>query len=582
MTAAAPARPRPSERVRAAYAALAAHDRPEVWIHLRPQEEVLADSAEVEALLAAGASLPLAGTVYAVKDNIDAFGLPTTAAHPAFAYRPERSATVVTRLAEAGAVLLGKTNMDQFATGLSGARSPYGTVRSAIDPDRVAGGSSSGSAAAVALGIVDFSLGTDTAGSGRVPAAFNEIVGVKPTPGLIPIDGVVPACASFDCVSVFAPDLATARTITWLLTAPSPLNPSGTPWPDHTPLAAPPAPRVALPRTEDLHPLSRDTRAAFDDARRRLEKAGAATEEIDLTPFLQAAHLLYGGGLVAERHAAFGEFLAKHPEGADPSVARIAEAAGRVTAAEYLGARQRLAALRADAEAALRDVDALLLPTAPEHPTVEAIAADPIGVNARLGTYTNFVNLFGMAAVAVPAGRTDGGCFGVTVVARGFADHVAADIAALLTPEYPATGQADGPGIPLVVFGAHLRGEPLNRELCTLGARFVGEVITTADYRMYLLPGSPPKPAVVSAAPGDGAQIPGEEWLLAPGALGRFLAGLPAPMSLGRVSLADGRSILGFRASVAGGEEDITRFGGWRAFRRARRSAPTTNTKENT
>ena len=369
-------------RVLAAFAALDAADRPDVWTHVRPVAEVVAEAAALDARVAAGEVLPLAGTVLGVKDNIDVAGLPTTAAHPAFARVPSRSASVVAQLVAAGALVLGKTNLDQFATGLTGSRSPYGVVRSAVVTDRVSGGSSSGSAVAVALGIVDAALGTDTAGSGRVPAAFNNLVGIKPTLGLVPKDGVVPACESFDCVTVLAPTLTTAQRVLAHMTAVSPLDPSSRTWPADAPLAAPVAARVAVPRDEDLVLLSGEARSRFAEARARLEATGAETEEIDLTPFLEAATLLYDGGLVAERYAAFGAFLAAHPEQADPTVARIAAAAGEVTAEQYLAARASLAAFRSQAMELLDGFDALLVPTAPEHPTVAAVAADPLGTNA--------------------------------------------------------------------------------------------------------------------------------------------------------------------------------------------------------
>lgn len=562
-------------RVLAAFEALDAAQSPEVWTHVRPVGDVVAEAAEVDARAAAGERLPLAGTVFGVKDNIDVAGLPTTAAHPAYARVPLRSATVVAQLVDAGAVVLGKTNLDQFATGLTGSRSPYGVVRSAVVPDRVSGGSSSGSAVSVGLGIVDFALGTDTAGSGRVPAAFNGLVGIKPTLGLVPKDGVVPACASFDCVTVLAPTLEAARTVLGHMTATSALDPSSRTWPADAPLAAPTAARVAVPRDEDLVLLSPESRARFDEARARLESTGATTTTIDLTPFLRAAALLYDGGLVAERYAAYGEFLAGHADQADPTVARIAAAAGEVTAAEYLAAQASLAAYRLEAMALLDGFDALLAPTAPEHPTVAAVAADPLGTNARLGTYTNFVNLFDMAGVAVPAGEADGGLFGVSLLVRAFDDQVAIDLAERLlaagdglaaTPSaaYPTTGTS------VVVFGAHLTGEPLNGDLVALGARYVGPVATAPDYRMHALAGALAKPLVAAVAPGTGTRLAGEEWLLTPHAVGQLLTTVPRPLALGAVALDDGREVVGFVGSLPSTGDvppDISRHGGWRAYR---------------
>lgn len=557
----------PTQRVRDAYRRIAAVDRPEVWITLRPEADALADAAAVEQRLAAGEDLALAGTVLAVKDNVDVDGLPTTAGHPDHARLAAGTATAVQRLLDAGTVLLGKTNLDQFATGLTGSRSPYGAVRSAVVPDRVSGGSSAGSGAAVGLGIADLAIATDTAGSGRVPAAFNGVVGIKATYGLVPKDGVVPACASYDCVTVLAPSLDLAITAVRLMTGPTAADPVSRTWPADVRLAAPAAPRVAVPRAADLAGLSAAALERFAETRARLEDGDAAVGEIDLTPFLAGARLLYDGALVAERYAAFGDFLTAHPEHADPSVAAITASAGEVSGPDVVRDQQRLRSLRAEALAALAGYDALLVPTAPEHPTLTAVAADPLGVNARLGTYTNFVNLFDMAAVAVPAGTADGGLFGVTVVTRGFEDQVGLDLAAVLTGAGPS-GAAPYPssGTSLVVFGAHLRGEPRNAQLEELGARFVGEVTTSPDYAMHVAADGV-RPVVVRTAEGAGAELPGEEWLLSRAALGTLLTTVDAPLALGRVQLADGRHVVGFTGALTGVEPDITAAGGWRAHR---------------
>lgn len=586
-------------RVEAAFARLAEVGRPDVWTHVRSRGDVGAEARAVDARVAAGEVLPLAGLVLAVKDNIDVAGVPTTAAHPARRVVPERSATVVDLLRAAGAVVLGKTNMDQLATGLTGSRSPFGAVASAVAPDRVSGGSSSGSAVAVALGIADLALATDTAGSGRVPAAFNRVVGIKPTLGLVPKDGVVPACASYDCVTVLARDLDLARRALTVMTAPSPLDPSSRSWPADVRLAAPPAPVVAVPRPADLDVVDPAVRARFAEAVATLEARGARTREVDLTAFVAAARLLYDGGLVAERYAAYGEFLAAHPEGADPSVATIAAAAGEVTAARYLDDRDEVGRLRLVAMAELDGCDALLVPTAPEHPTLAEVAADPLGTNARLGVFTNFVNLFDMAGVAVPLGPADAtggadrGEAGVTVLTRAFDDQVALDLAALLVagpgarsdadtatagtadPDAPVAEPYAAGGVPVVLFGAHLRGQPLHPELLALGARWVGPVRTAPDYRMLALPTTPAKPLVHAVAPGTGGALDGEEWLLTPHALGLLLLSIPAPLGLGRLRTADGREVVGFlgqpgavpasAAGATGAPVDVTHLGGWRA-----------------
>jgi allophanate hydrolase len=550
------------ERVEAAYARLAATDRPEAWIALRDRADALAEAARVDAAAAAGDDLPLAGTVFAAKDNIDVAGLPTTAACPSFAYEPEREATAVARLRAAGAVCLGKTNLDQFATGLVGTRSPYGAVRSVHDPRRISGGSSSGSAVAVALGVADFALGTDTAGSGRVPAALNGIVGVKASLGLVPVDGVVPACPSYDCLTVFAAGLDLAAVAMRVMAGPSPRDPASRDWPADVRLAAPPVPRIAVPVAANLTALDPDFGPLWEAALARFADTGAILIPVDVQPLLDAALLLYEGALLAERAAAFGAHIDARPDDADPTVAAIVKGASAFSGGDLVRDQQRLRAARAGAAALLAGFDALVLPTAPLHPTLEEVAADPIGVNAAMGTYTNFVNLLDMAAVAVPAGRAGTKGFGVSVIVPAFHDQVALDLAARARGEAaPVFAPA---GAELVVFGAHLRGFPLNHQLTDAGARFAGEVATAPVYRMFELDTDPPKPLVVRGA--AGASLPGERWRLSPAALGRFLAALPAPMTLGKVELVDGSWATGFVANEPAGR-DITAAGGWRAYR---------------
>ncbi|MGW4803834.1 allophanate hydrolase [Kitasatospora sp. NPDC004272] len=538
------------ERVRRAYARIAAVDRPEVWIDLRPEAEAAAEAAGVDARVAAGERLPLAGTVCAVKGNIDVAGLPTTAGCPSYAYRPERDAPAVARLRAAGAVVLGTTNLDQFATGLVGTRSPYGAVRGAVDPDRISGGSSSGSAVAVALGLVDLALGTDTAGSGRVPAALNGVVGLKPTPGLVPTDGVVPACASLDCVSVFARTVDEAESALRLLADPAPAAPGRRPGPW----------RVAVPAADRLGVLADGWAAAHAAAAGRLAAAGAELRDVDLAPFDAAAALLYGGAFVAERYAAVGAFTdaaaGRGDPGLDPVVAGIVRAAGRVPAHRLFADRVELERLRAAALAELGDADALLLPTTTWHPTFAEVAADPVGANTRLGRFTNSANLLGLCAVAVPAGTVGGLPFGVMLVGPARTEERLAALARLLT----------APPVRLAVFGAHLTGQPLNGQLAALGGRFVAEVHTAPEYRMYALDTLPPKPGLVRVAEG-GASLPGELWELPAAGLGALLGALPPPMVLGQVRLADGSGAPGFLCEPAAlaGAVDVTAAGGWAA-----------------
>jgi allophanate hydrolase len=581
-------------RVRAALAAVDAVDRPEIWITLRGADELLAEAAAIDTAAEGGADLPLAGLLLAVKNNVDVAGIPTTAACPGFAYTPEQDAEAVARLRAAGAVVLGATNLDQFATGLVGTRSPHGAVRDSRRPDFISGGSSSGSAVAVALGLVDIAIGTDTAGSGRVPAGLQGIVGIKPTLHVVSTAGVVPACRSWDAVTIFARHLSTAELAMGVMAG------GARPWPANTRLAAPERPRVAYPAS--LPGLPATCAAEFHRNINRLGELGVDAEAIEFDAFLDAARLLYDGGLVAERYAAVGEFLESEflekgdggagTTGIDPTVEGIILAARTVPAHRYVADTARLEALKEKAMAQLDGFDALLIPTAPFHPTLAEVAADPVGVNSLMGTYTNFCNLFDLCAVAVPAGEVDGAQFGLTVVGRTFDDAVAADIARRLesTPDVPAlfaggavpaaADEAANPSssvpwplaagakaVPLVVVGAHRKGQPLAPQLEELGAAWDGPVRTAARYRMVSLDTVPPKPGVYRSD--DGAELVGERWLVSPAGLGAFLAALPEPMLLGSIELADGSKAVGFAcdAVAAAGGEDITRYGDWLADR---------------
>ncbi|MEV6274479.1 allophanate hydrolase [Nocardia sp. NPDC051832] len=556
-----------TERVAAAYRRLAEVDRPEVWITLRAEAEVAAEAAAIEARLAEGAVLPLAGILVAVKDNIDVAGLPTTAACPEFAYLPGETAAAIERLVAAGALVLGKTNLDQFATGLVGTRSPYGAVRHARNPELISGGSSSGSAVAVALGIADIGIGTDTAGSGRVPAALHGIAGIKASLGIIPTHGVVPACADYDAVTVFAADLDRAVAAAAVMAGPEARDPRSRSWPADVRLAAPAAPRLAIPRAEELTDLTPAYREAFTRTVAALADSGITTEIVDISGLLDAARLLYDGAIVAERYAAVGGFLASRPAGADPTVAAIIAAAGETTGPGFVADLDALARARAAARELLDGFDGLLLPTTTEHPSIAAVQADPIGINRRMGAYTNFCNLLDMAAVAVPGAPTaDGAPFGVMVVVPAFADQVAVDIAARITgSEAPALLDH---GVDLAVFGAHLRGQPLHWQLEEIGARFAGEIRTTDAYRLTALDTVPPKPGLVRHGAGLGAPILGELFRVSPAGLGGFLAALPAPMALTSIELSDGRSVIGFACTydAAQAATDITSYGGWKAF----------------
>ncbi|PYE18078.1 allophanate hydrolase [Williamsia limnetica] len=530
-------------RIADIYDRIDAADRPEVFITLREKADVEQDYA---ASVAAGGAL--AGVVLAVKDNVDVAGLPTTAACPGFEYLPGRDAAAVAALRSAGAVVIGKTNLDQFATGLVGTRSPYGAVRDSRRPGHISGGSSSGSAVAVALGFADIAIGTDTAGSGRVPAGLQGIVGIKPTLGVVSTAGVVPACASYDCVTVLARDLDLANRAMGAMA-------QSDGWSTAVRFAAPDSPVVAVPT--QLPGLDARWQDAFEAAIEQAESAGVRVKRIDISDFLAAAKLLYEGALVAERYEAVGEFISAATETAalDPTVAAIIGAADRFSAVELLADRRRVERLRVRALAALGDADGLLVPTAPMHPTLDQVTADPIGVNATMGTYTNFCNLFDFCAVAVPAGvvaETDGGRaqFGVTVICRDHDDAVALDIAGRIG----TLSAAQGPSWPelagattaeVFVVGAHLRGQPLMHQLTDRGARWTGEAATAAAYRLVALDTEPAKPGLVRDT-AAGTSIRGELWTLSPAALGEFLTALPTPMTLGAVELEDGRWTVGF------------------------------------
>ncbi|WP_461188772.1 allophanate hydrolase [Arthrobacter sp. Z4-13] len=580
-----------TKRARAALAALETIGRPEIWITLRGADELLAEATAIDTAAAGGGDLPLAGLLLAVKNNVDVAGIPTTAACPGFAYLPEEDAEAVARLRAAGALVLGATNLDQFATGLVGTRSPHGAVRDSRRPDFISGGSSSGSAVAVALGLVDIAIGTDTAGSGRVPAGLQGIVGIKPTLHVVSTTGVVPACKSWDAVTIFARNLATAELAMGVMAG------GAREWPADLRLAAPEKPRVAYPAT--LPALPEAWAAEFHRHVDRLQAMGVEAEPIEFEVFLDAARLLYDGALVAERYAAVGDFIeaaasdTDNQAGIDATVERIIRAAGKVPAHRYVADTAKLEDLQRRAMAGLEGFDALLIPTAPFHPTLATVAADPVGVNSLMGTYTNFCNLFDLCAVAVPAGEVDGAQFGLTVVGRTFDDAVAADIARLLeaTPDSPAlfaagaalsaahspsrpSSSAPWPlaagaaAVPLVVVGAHRKGQPLAPQLEELGAVWDGPVRTAARYRMVSLDTVPPKPGVYRSDDG-GAELVGERWLVSEAGLGRFLASLPEPMLLGSVELADGSKAVGFAcdAVAAAHGEDITRYGDWLADR---------------
>ena len=533
------------------------------------------------------ASLPLYGIPFAIKDNIDLAGLPTTAACPEFAYTPERHATVVQRLIDAGAIPLGKTNLDQFATGLNGTRSPYGACRNAFDPDYLSGGSSSGSAVAVALGLASFSLGTDTAGSGRVPAAFNHLVGHKPSCGALSTRGVVPACRSLDAVSIFALTAEDAERVLAVAAGfdaadeySRPLAPHGFDFGRAANF------RFGVPMQKDLQFFGNaEAGRLFGAAVERLQALGGTAVEIDLAPFLETARLLYGGPWVAERYLAIRDFFDAQPDKVFPPVREIIAGGRDISAVDTFAHLYKLRAFKRICDAVWSDIDVLLTPTAGTIYRVDEMQADPIRLNANLGYYTNFMNLLDLAATAVPAGfQNDGRPFGVTLIAPPHQDgpllHMASRMQQALGGRLGATAHALPPAeslnllpdgqVRVAVVGAHLSGLPLNPQLTERNARLVATTQTAPKYRFYALPDGK-RPGLVKVE-NDGAAIACEVWEMQSSQFGSFVAGIPAPLGMGKLELADGSVVNGFicEGIAVAGAKDITEYGGWRAWLAAR------------
>jgi allophanate hydrolase len=561
-----------------------------VWTYLVPKDNLIRAVARIEHRRAAGEALPLFGLPFAVKDNIDVEGAPTTAACPAFSYTSARSAPAVQRLLDAGAVLLGKTNLDQFATGLVGTRSPLGVPRNPFDPRYVPGGSSSGSAVAVASGGVAFALGTDTAGSGRVPAAFNNIVGLKPTRGVVSTTGVVPACRSLDCVSVFALSCTDAWRVFEVLRSDDASDPGAR---ARSTIASPiPLParfRFGLPAPEHLEFFGdQAASAAFADAVAVLCEMGGQPVRIDFAPFRAAARLLYDGPWVAERLVAAGPILRESPEQLDLSVRAILDSAQRITATEVFAGQETLSLLDRRTQSTWQQIDVLVTPTTPTIYTLAQIEADPLRLNTNLGYYTNFANLLDLCAFAVPAGfRADRLPFGITLLApRGrdaalvlladrFHRTCNATVGVFPWPSHdvptPVNSVARHDGLRVAVVGAHLSGEPLNHQLVDLGATLVRSARTAPSYRLFELPGtSPSKPGLLRSAD-QGVSIELEVWQISAEGLGRLVSQVPAPLCIGSIELDDGERVHGFlcESHAVLHARDISDFGGWRAFRRA-------------
>jgi allophanate hydrolase len=600
----------PAQVIETIAARTAGADPHRVWIRALTRDEMM---RYVNALADKDpASLPLYGIPFAIKDNIDLAGVPTTAGCPAYAYTPQKNAAVVERLIAAGAIPVGKTNLDQFATGLSGQRSPHGACRNALDARYASGGSSSGSAVAVALGLAAFSLGTDTAGSGRVPAAFHGLVGLKPTKGVLSTLGVVPACKSLDCVSIFAHTAHDAQQVLDVAHGIAEGDPYARAWAPSSSLPVSHSAqqtiaqrertptlrgrRFGVPRAAQLEFFGDTSYAhAFESALARLRDAGAQLIEIDFEPFLDAARLLYEGPFVAERLAAIKPFYEQHADALHPVIRTIIGGAAKWSAADLFAAQDRLAELRMRADTVWQRIDAIFMPTSATTATVDELEADPIRVNSRFGYYTNFVNLLDLSALAVPAGVCTTGAhsglpFGVTFVGRAHEDAELLRLAyawlgeevetqvpafpeasALASASRLSAASATG-SIRVAVVGAHLRGEPLNAQLTERGARLIEATATAPSYRLYALPaaasGGVAKPGLVRVRD-EGAPIAVEVWEMPLAEYGGFVALVPAPLGIGTLTLADGGTVQGFlcETSALEGADDITSFGGWRAYR---------------
>jgi allophanate hydrolase len=556
------------------------------WLCVRDVDALVADARALEARRAAGERLPLFGLPFAVKDNIDVAGLPTTLACPALEYVPTESSPVVERLVRAGAIVVGKSNMDQLATGLVGVRSPYGVPVNPFDAKMIPGGSSSGSAVAVATGEVSFALATDTAGSGRVPAAFNNVVGLKPTRGALSTRGVAPACRSVDCVTVLALTVADACIVAEVAKG----------WDERDPFSRPDASEITFAPAAGAGPLrlgvpreleffgDAQAEATFRASIDRLVEIGCGITPIDLTPFRLAGELLYGGPWVAERLVAGGGLLAERPDALLPVIREILSEARAYDAVATFGGMARLAELRQATRRTWREIDALVVPTTPTIYSIAQVLSDPRSLNANLGIYTTFANLLDLAAVAVPAGfRADGLPAGITLVGPAGTD---ARIAALAAAhhrrlggrlgatdfELPASDApspaARGETLPIAVVGAHLSGQPLNYQLTEAGATLAHATKTGPHYRLFLLPGTtPPKPGLVRSAQ-DGHAIDLEVWELGPAEFGRFVARVPPPLCIGSIELQDGSRVSGFlcESHAVATAKDISKWGGWRAY----------------
>jgi len=565
------------------FARLEAVDDPAIFIHLCDRDAL---KEEARALGAFDPDMALWGIPFAAKDNIDVAGLPTTAACPAYAYTPATDAFVIANLRASGALMIGKTNLDQFATGLVGIRSPYGAPRNSVDPFMVPGGSSGGSGVIVGHGIVSFSLGTDTAGSGRVPAALNNIVGLKPSLGALSASGVVPACRTLDTISIFALTVDDAYAAFDVAADYDEADAYARPLATKALHAVPSGLRVGVPDAKSIEFFGDEIQEqAFRRDVAVLAASGAHIVEVDFTPFYDVAHMLYEGAWVAERYTVIEDLLKKDPDAVHLVTRQIICHAESLSAADAFRGMYRLQDLKRVAEAALAALDLLCVPTIPTFYSVADLEADPVTPNSNFGTYTNFVNLLDMCGIAVPtAPRGDGRPGSVTLLARFGEDALTASVARYFEMDCPrnlggtdhkATGISPlsnlvkSDRIELAVCGAHMADLPLNWQLTDRDGAFVRAAKTSANYKFYALAGGPPERPGLVRTEGSGSQpIALEIWSLPSDHVGSFLAGIPSPLGLGSVELDDGSFVKGFicEASGTAGARDISEFGDWRTY----------------
>ncbi len=555
------------------------------WIYLMSEQEIQPYLDRLQE--SSPEQQPLYGIPFAIKDNIDLAGIPTTAACKDYEYIAEHSAFVVSQLIAAGAIPLGKTNLDQFATGLVGTRSPYGATRNAFNPDYISGGSSAGSAVSVAQGLASFSLGTDTAGSGRVPAGFNNLLGMKPSRGLLSNQGVIPACRTLDCVSIFATTTEDLHTLFKVSAqydqqdAYSRRNPASNC--KSLPVQAPALFSFAVPMQQQLEFFGNaQYRQLFNNSIEQLEKLGGHKHEIDFTPFIDAARLLYEGPWVTERYLATQPLIDENPQALMDVTRSIIIQGKDKSACDAFSSQYKLRACKQITDDLLAAYDFMMTPTAGTHYTIDEVNKDPVQLNSNLGYYTNYMNLLDYASIAVPAGFTDKDLpFGVTLVSHAFTDQKLLSFAHTLQQsqqlplgatdwDLPADSvtKIDDGYTNLVVCGAHMQDLPLNQQLLERGATLVEQCQSSADYKLVALPGGPPhRPGMLRVSAGGNA-IDVEVWRLPVDQLGSFLQGIPQPLGLGKVELYDGRWETGFicEGYAESGAQDISQLGGWRAY----------------